>query len=85
MNIEVRVVPGAKKREIRRDGKGLKIKLISQPQGGKANQELVEYLASTFSVRKSEVRIVAGERDRRKVIFVPVEQGKLDSILREEG
>jgi uncharacterized protein (TIGR00251 family) len=80
MNIEVRVVPGAKKREIRRDGQGLRVKLTSRPHEGRANQELVEYLASTFSVRKSEVRIVTGEKDRRKVVYVPVDQGELDSI-----
>jgi uncharacterized protein (TIGR00251 family) len=85
MNIEVRVVPGAKKREIRRDGQGLKVKLISRPHEGRANQELVEYLASTFSVRKSDVRIVTGEKDRRKVVSVLMDQDKLDSILKQEG
>ncbi len=80
MNIRVRVIPGAKKREIKRDGQELKIKLISRPHDGKANQELVEYLASTFSVRKSDVRIIAGEKDRRKVVLVPVDQDRLDSI-----
>jgi uncharacterized protein len=81
MNVEVRVVPGAKKREIRRDGQGLRVKVISRPHEGKANQELVEYLASTFSVRKSDVRIVTGEKDRRKVVLLPVDQDKFDAIL----
>jgi uncharacterized protein len=85
MNIEIRVVPGAKKREIRRDGQGLRVKLTSRPHEGRANQELVEYLASTFSVRKSDVRIVTGEKDRRKVVSVPVDQGKLDSIPGGDG
>ena len=84
MNLEVRVVPGARKREIRRDGQGLRIKLISRPHEGKANQELVELLAHTFSVRKRDVLIVAGEKDRKKVISLPLDPDKLNAILKEE-
>ncbi len=83
MNVDIRVVPGAKKREIKRDGQSLKIKLVSQPQEGKANRELVEYLASTFAVRKSEVRIVSGEKGRKKVVFLPVDQDTFDAVLGE--
>ncbi len=81
MNVAVRVIPGAKKREIKRDAQGLIIKLMSRPLEGKANRELVECLANTFSVRKSEVRIVSGEKGRQKVVFLPVDQGTFDAIL----
>ena len=81
MNVDIRVTPGARKKEIKRDGQGLTIKLISRPQEGKANRELVEYLASTFSVRKSEVRIVSGEKGRKKVVFLPVDEGTFDAVL----
>jgi uncharacterized protein (TIGR00251 family) len=85
MNVDIRVVPGAKKQEIKRDGQSLKIKLVSRAQEGKANRELVDYLASIFSVRKSEVRIVSGERGRKKVVFLPVDRDRLDTIMREMG
>ena len=85
MNVDIRVVPGAKKQEIKRDGQSLKIKLVSRAQEGKANRELVDYLASIFSVRKSEVRIVSGERGRKKVVFLPVDPDRLDTIMREMG
>ena len=85
MNLDIRVVPGAKKQEIKRDGQSLKIKLTSRAQEGKANRELVDYLAAIFSVRRSEVRIVSGERGRKKVVFLPVDQDRLDTILREMG
>jgi uncharacterized protein (TIGR00251 family) len=81
MNVDIRVVPGAKKQEIKRDGQSLKIKLVSRAQEGKANRELVDYLASIFSVRKSEVRIVSGERGRKKVVFLPVDRDRLDTIM----
>ena len=81
MNLEVRVIPGAKKREIKRDDQGIVIKLLSRAQEGKANRELVEYLASTFSVRKSEVRIMSGEKGRKKTISLPVDQEKVEVVL----
>jgi uncharacterized protein len=80
MKVEVRVVAGARKREITRDGDGLKVKLLSRAREGKANEELVEYLASFFSVKKSEVVIVLGERDRRKVVSLPIGSAVLASI-----
>jgi uncharacterized protein (TIGR00251 family) len=81
MNVGIRVIPGAKKREMKRDGQCLMIRLVSQPREGKANRELVEYLAGAFSVRKSEVKIVSGEKGRKKVVFLPVDQGKFNAVL----
>ena len=66
---------------MKRDGQGLMIRLVSQPHEGKANRELVEYLADTFSVRKSDVRIVSGEKGRKKIVFLPVDQDTLDALL----
>jgi len=83
MNVDIRVTPGARRKEIKRDGQGLIIKLVSKPQEGKANRELIEYLASTFSVRKSEVRIVSGEKGRKKVVFLPVDQDMFNALLAE--
>ena len=82
MNIDVRVIPGARKREIKRDGQALVIKLLARPQEGKANRELVEYLADTFCVRKSDVRIMSGEKGRKKVIALPVDQAVFDAVLK---
>ena len=80
MNIEIKVIPNAKKREIIREGSGLKVKLTSVPRDGKANEELVEYLSKIFKVKKSEIKILRGEKDRRKVISVPVEESVINSI-----
>ena len=81
MKVDIRVIPGAKRREMKRDGQGLVIRLVSHPHEGKANRELVEYLAGAFSVRKSEVRIVSGEKGRKKTVFLPVDPEKLDTVL----
>ncbi len=83
MNVDVRVTPGARKREMKREGEGLVIKLLARPQEGKANRELVEYLADAFRVRKSDVRIMSGEKGRKKVVSLPVDQTGFEAVLKE--
>jgi uncharacterized protein (TIGR00251 family) len=83
MNVDIRVIPGARKREMKREGQGLVIKLLARPQEGKANRELVEYLADAFRVRKSDVRIMSGEKGRKKVVSLPVDQTGFEAVLKE--
>jgi len=79
MNIEIKVIPNAKKREIIREGANFKVKLKSIARDGKANEELIEYLSELFMVRKSEIKIIRGEKDRRKVVSIPVEESVINS------
>lgn len=80
MNIEVRVIPNAKKRAITRVGSQLKVKLVSLPRDGKANEELIEYLAGVFGVKKSSVRILRGEKERNKVVSIDIDGAALDKV-----
>jgi hypothetical protein len=79
MNIEIKVIPNAKKREIIREGANFKVKLKSIARDGKANEELIEYLSELFMIRKSEIKIIRGEKDRRKVVSIPVEESVINS------
>ena len=83
MKIEVRVVPGAKKREIRREGPLLKVRLTSRPVEGRANEELVLVLAEALGLKKREVTIVTGQKDRRKIISIPLTDEQLRAVLKE--
>lgn len=78
MNIEIKVVTNAKKREILREGAGLKVRLMSLPIEGRANEELIEYLSDIFNIKKSEVRILRGDRDKRKLISLPVDEAAIE-------
>lgn len=80
MNIEVKVIANAKKREILREGSFFKVKLISMPRDGKANEELIEFLSDIFRVRKSEIKILRGEKDRHKVVYLPVDNDLLANL-----
>lgn len=71
MNIEVRVITNAKKREIKKEEGYFRVRLTSQPIEGKANKELIEYLSEVFGVKRSEIKIIKGERDKKKIISIP--------------
>ncbi len=68
----VRVVTRARRREIVgiNDDGSLRIRLTSAPIEGKANEELVEFLAEKLGVAKSRIEIVAGHTGREKLISV---------------
>jgi uncharacterized protein (TIGR00251 family) len=85
MNVEVHVITRAKKREIRAEGTGLKVKLTSLPVEGKANEELVEYLAKVLSVKRSDVRIVRGEKQKKKLVSIPIDGETLALLLKEKA
>jgi len=85
VTIEVMARPGASRRGIiRADGDRLVIGVHSRPDKGKANDELIEYLAGELRVPRSALLIVRGETSRRKTIrIVTHEPAKAASRLRQ--
>ncbi len=70
MQLEVRVIPKAGRRELKEEGGILKVWVTSPASGGRANRELIEVLAEHFGVPKSMVRILRGKSSRRKLVEV---------------
>ena len=81
MNVEVKVIAGARKREMRLEGSRLRVKILSRPIKGKANEELIDYIAEVFDVRRRDIAIVAGEKETRKVISIPIDEETLRRVL----
>lgn len=48
----------------------LKINVISVPEKGKANQELISWLSKQLKIAKSEISITSGELDRYKKLLI---------------
>jgi len=46
------------------------IGIISEPQKGKANKELIEKISKYLKVPKSSVKILSGEKSRKKLVEV---------------
>jgi uncharacterized protein (TIGR00251 family) len=65
--LDIKVTPGASQNEILdvREGR-LRIKIAAAPEDGKANAELVSFLAKTLGIAKKDVSIIQGEKSRLK-------------------
>lgn len=69
--LTLHVQPGAKRTEIAgTHGDALKIRLHAPPIEGKANSELVRYLAGAFGVPVRQVMLMRGDSSRRKVLRI---------------
>jgi len=51
-------------------GTALKVRISAPPVDGAANDELVRFLSNIFAVSRRDVRILAGESSRLKVVEV---------------
>ena len=68
--INVRVIPNAKKNEVKKFGSGYKVYLTAPPVEGKANKLLLKVLAEELGVKKSQLSIARGMNSRDKVISI---------------
>jgi len=69
--------PGAKKSEIMGIDawRGtIRFNIAEQPISGKANLELIQLLESIFPEAKGKMKLVKGEKSRRKRIFIPLRE-----------
>ncbi|MEO8488102.1 MAG: DUF167 domain-containing protein [Betaproteobacteria bacterium] len=71
MTISVHVQPGARRTEAAgAHGDAPRIRLAAPPVDGKANAELIRFLADAFGVPLRNVSIARGETSRDKVVRV---------------
>jgi uncharacterized protein (TIGR00251 family) len=69
--LTLHVQPGAKRTEVAgQHGDALKIRLAAPPVDGKANAELLRYLADAFGVPLRQVKLVRGDASRRKLVRI---------------
>lgn len=81
--ISVRVIPRAKNDQVAEPrGDAAAIRLQAPPVEGAANKALAKFLAKALRVRRSDIRIVSGERSRDKVIEIEgIEQQEAERLL----
>lgn len=70
--------------KIMEDG-SVKIGLSSPPVDGKANEELLKYLAGIMHVPKSNLEIIAGQTSKNKLIVIfGIDSDRVNQILDAE-
>jgi len=71
LTLALHVQPGAKRTEVDgTHGDALKVRLAAPPVDGKANVELLRFLADAFGVPLRSVGLVRGETSRQKVVRI---------------
>jgi len=71
VNVDVRVIPRARKTELAgtRDGAVL-LRVNAPPVDGAANDAVIGFFATLFNVPRRNIQIVAGHRSRQKRISI---------------
>ena len=85
VRLDIKVLPGASKSELAGIKEGrLRIRIAAQPTGGKANEELIAYLAGILHCPKKSILIELGEKSRQKTLILRYEDfKKLTSLIKE--
>ena len=71
IRLAVRVTPNAGHNDVIgvKDGV-LQVKIAAAPEKGKANKELIDFLAEKLKIKKSSILIIKGQASRHKVLFI---------------
>jgi uncharacterized protein len=69
--LPVRAQPGARRNEIRGVQEGqLKVCVTQSPERGKANKALIELLAKSLKLKKSQIELISGQTSHQKRFLV---------------
>ncbi len=83
--LKLYVQPGARKNEFigayGNDGR-LKLKIVAPPVDGKANEEVIRFLANVFELRKNQIQLIRGHKSRNKDFKLELKQCVLDEFLK---
>jgi uncharacterized protein (TIGR00251 family) len=79
--LSLHVQPGAVRTEVAgTHGDALKIRLAAPPVDGKANAELLRFLADAFGVPLRNVTLLRGESSRRKRVRIAAARRRPDLL-----
>lgn len=88
--LQLKVIAGAKRNEIVKghpqalsglDADFLKIKITAAPVKDQANKALQKLLAKKLGLSLSDVRIVRGQTNNIKIVFVPVVADQIKAVF----
>ena len=82
VELDVRVVPNARRPELTLDERGYRLKIDAPPVDGAANARVVRFFAKrVFGIAKGRVRIVRGERSREKTLSIELSLAEAKAAL----
>ncbi len=84
--LKLKVLPRSSRCEIiGTHGDALKIKVTAPPVEGRANEEIVEFLAEALGIKKGQLAIVSGHKSQRKTVAITgCNRQELESLTGKE-
>ncbi len=82
--LKLYVQPGSSKNEwvgLYGEPPRLKLKILSRPQDGEANAEVITFLAKFFKISKSKIVIRKGHISRQKDLLIEMDVKTIESFL----
>lgn len=71
LTLKIKVIPRASKNELAGSrGDSLLVRLKAPPVEGKANKELIEFLAVELGLKKNQIKLLQGDKSRNKVVVI---------------
>ena len=69
--LPVRAQPGSRRNELRGEQDGmLKVCVTQSPEKGKANKAVIELMAKSLKLRKSQIELLSGETSHQKRFLI---------------
>ena len=68
--VRIKIIPNASKNELIQAQDSLKVRITAQPIENKANKALVEFLAKSLKIAKSNIQILKGELNKEKTLLI---------------
>ncbi len=84
MNIEVKVIAGAKSNSFKYENGVYSIRIMQKAIDGKANKAIIEFLSSELDIRKKDIEILKGEKNSRKIISIEIDKDIFNSYFNEK-
>jgi len=71
MLIKIKVIPNSSiNKIIEQNGDQWKIKLMTPPIDGRANEALIKFLAEELKIKKNQIEILKGQTSREKLVKI---------------
>ena len=84
--LDIKAVPGASKSGFAGiQGERLRVRIAAAPEDGKANEELISFLAKLLGLRKKDIVLETGEKSRLKTLRLPLAMKEKLEILLKAG
>jgi uncharacterized protein (TIGR00251 family) len=78
----VHAQPGASRSELAGEhGDALKVRIAARAVEGAANAALIDYLAERLGVARRDVRLLRGDKSRRKTFWVSLPPAEIERII----